>query len=541
MKGITTNKQLKYILLAALLMLNVDLFSQPAALDTTFNIGLGAGSGINELIIQPDGKVIVAGTFTSFDGTPANRIIRLLPHGEIDSTWITAGGGANHDIRASALQSDGKVLIGGIFNTYNSVTANRLVRLDTVGNIDPLFIVGAGPNNEVQGITVNANRIVIQGFFNQYQGAAVPNFAVLQYNGSIDTTFTLPIEPFISLRDFHILPNNNLYLAGNFIAYNGQTVNRIVRLDASGSIDNTFITGSGFDALVNRIHVQSNGDILVAGSFSTYKGLPVPKLIRLHPNGDLDTTFNPIIPQFAVIAALSIDNMGRVYIAGSNAGVLFLKRLLPDGSEDPGFNTATGFNGNITQIGHQSNQKVLVTGTFTLYQNSPVGRIARLIADSCFTSAISTNTLQGGSVQLTANYTSPTAQYQWLDCNNNMQALPGQNSSTFLPGTNGSYAIAITDAGCSDTSACQQIILGLEDIFLQGVKIYPNPATTTLHMEFPIVPDELRLYNITGALVWKAESPEKYERLEIAVLPKGLYILEVSVNGMRKAYRISVE
>src|SRR5688500_13174179 len=80
----------KKSLLIILLQFPAAVYSQPAELDTTFNTGSGADAGINELIIQPDDKVIVAGMFVNFNGTAAGRIIRLLPDGEIDSTWITS-------------------------------------------------------------------------------------------------------------------------------------------------------------------------------------------------------------------------------------------------------------------------------------------------------------------------------------------------------------------------------------------------------------------------------------------------------------------
>jgi uncharacterized delta-60 repeat protein len=348
-----------------------------------FNIGSGADAGINELIIQPDDKIIVAGMFVNFNGTATGRIIRLQPDGEIDSTWITSVGGADSDIRGMALQPDGKVLIGGIFGLYNGTTTNRLVRLDTNGNTDSAFIVGAGPNNEVQGITVNNNRAIIRGFFNEYQGTPVPSFAVLQMNGALDTSFILPTESFLSVNDFHILSNDQLYLGGNFTTYNGQTVNRIVRLHPNGSIDTTFNTGTGFDAMVRCLLVEDSGDILIAGTFNTYKGIPISRLIRLRPNGDRDTSFNAIVPSLATLDALAIDSAGRIYMTGSDAGNLFLKRLLQDGSEDSGFNiVGTGFNGNITQLAHQSNNKLLVTGFFSLYNNQQAGRVARMFTDA---------------------------------------------------------------------------------------------------------------------------------------------------------------
>jgi uncharacterized delta-60 repeat protein len=413
LKSTLQKGSLMKLLLILLLHLSATVYSQPALLDTTFNIGSGADAGINELIIQPDDKVIVAGMFVDFNGTAAGRIIRLLPDGEIDSTWITSSGGADFDIRGMALQSDGKVLIGGIFGSYDSVTANRLVRLDSVGNIDSAFVVGAGPNNEVQGITVNTNRVVIRGFFNEYQGAPVPSFAVLQMNGALDTSFILPIESFISVSDFHILANDQLYLGGSFITYNGQTVNRIVRLHPDGSIDTTFNTGTGFNAMVRRLLVQDNGDILVAGTFNTYNGASVSRLIRLRPNGDRDTSFNAVVPSLATLDALAIDTAGNIYMSGSDAGTLFLKRLFPDGSEDLGFITGTGFNGNITQLAHQSNNKLLVTGFFSLYQNQQAGRVARLFPDTKIVSTDNIFTQENVSI-----YPNPGADEFYFRINN---------------------------------------------------------------------------------------------------------------------------
>lgn len=405
--------QLRITLLIILLQLQATVYSQPAQLDNTFTTGFGANAGINDLIIQPDDKVIIAGMFVSFNGTPAGRIIRLLPDGAIDSTWITSTGGADFDIRGMALQPDRKVLVGGIFDLYHGAVANQLVRLDSIGNIDPTFVVGIGPNNEVQGITVNNNRAVIHGFFNEYQGIQVPGFAVLQMNGALDTSFQLPTELFISISDFKILPNDQLYIGGNFTTYNGQTVNRIVRLHPNGSIDTTFNTGTGVNAMVRRLLVQNNGDILVAGTFNTYNGAAVSRLIRLHPNGDRDSTFNAAVPSLATLDALAIDTAGRIYITGSNAGTLFLKRLLSDGTEDTSFNTSIGFNGNITQLALQSNDKLMVAGYFTMYQNQQAGRVARIFTNNL--TASTEDIINDGNVTL---YPNPTSDEFYLRIHN---------------------------------------------------------------------------------------------------------------------------
>ena len=56
------------------------------------------------------------------------------------------GDGANGDILASVIQPDGKMIIAGFFATYNGTSVNRICRLNADGNLDPTFVVGTGAN-----------------------------------------------------------------------------------------------------------------------------------------------------------------------------------------------------------------------------------------------------------------------------------------------------------------------------------------------------------------------------------------------------------
>jgi hypothetical protein len=83
--------------------------------------------------LQPDNKVVIAGTFTSYNGLLANRIARVLS--TLDPSFIT-GIGANNIIYALALQPDGKIIIAGNFTSYNGIVVNRITRLLPDGSID---------------------------------------------------------------------------------------------------------------------------------------------------------------------------------------------------------------------------------------------------------------------------------------------------------------------------------------------------------------------------------------------------------------------
>lgn len=107
--------------------------NEDGSLDTTFDPGTGAeGPGeyhyIYSIVIQDDGKILIGGDFTSYNGTPRNRIARLNVDGSLDTTF-DPGAGANNVVNSIAIQSDGKILIGGDFTSYNGTTRNRIARI----------------------------------------------------------------------------------------------------------------------------------------------------------------------------------------------------------------------------------------------------------------------------------------------------------------------------------------------------------------------------------------------------------------------------
>jgi len=142
-----------FFTLFALLLIGVGIaHAQIGGFDSSFVTGpiLNAGTNatVRAMVVQSNGYVIVAGDFTSIGGTQRNRIARLNSTGALDTSFLPQSG-ADGPIHAVVLQSDGKILIGGEFTTYNGVSRNRIARLNTDGNLDITFDPGVGANGTV--------------------------------------------------------------------------------------------------------------------------------------------------------------------------------------------------------------------------------------------------------------------------------------------------------------------------------------------------------------------------------------------------------
>lgn len=104
-------------------------FAQPGSLDPSFDAGTGTDDGIYTTSIQSDGKIIFGGTFTSYNGTARNNIARLNPDGSLDTSF-DPGTGASDPVYTISIQRDGKIIFGGEFTSFNGTTRNSIARLE---------------------------------------------------------------------------------------------------------------------------------------------------------------------------------------------------------------------------------------------------------------------------------------------------------------------------------------------------------------------------------------------------------------------------
>ena len=132
------------------------------------------------------GKIVIGGSFTTFAGTTRSRIARLNNDGSLD-TGFTPGTGFNGNVNAISLRADGKIFIGGRFSTYNGASANRLIRLNSNGTQDTSFTSGFDGDIRffVQRTLLQSNgRLLVGGIFKFYGGAMHLSLARLATNAS---------------------------------------------------------------------------------------------------------------------------------------------------------------------------------------------------------------------------------------------------------------------------------------------------------------------------------------------------------------------
>jgi uncharacterized delta-60 repeat protein len=140
------------------------------AVDSSFNGGLGGITPIAlALAVQPDGMILVGGTFTSAGGEAHTNICRLNTDGTPDSSFNASAVGVGSTVYSLTLQADGKTLVGGLFNMLNGVAHSRIGRLNADGSEDSSFTAGA--NSDVYGLAMQGDaRILVGGFLTQLAG-----------------------------------------------------------------------------------------------------------------------------------------------------------------------------------------------------------------------------------------------------------------------------------------------------------------------------------------------------------------------------------
>jgi uncharacterized delta-60 repeat protein len=377
---------MKNLLSMFCLAIAASVFAQDGTLDTTFNVGTGFDYEVVSTAIQPDGKIIVGGYFTEFNGTNRNHIARLNTNGSLDTTFNPSGTGFNSDVYSIAIQSDGKIIVGGYFTEFNGVSRNRIARLNIDGTLDTTFNPGTGFNEDVVSPIIQAGeKIIVGGRFTSFNGTNRNRIACLNTDGTLDASFN-PGTGFNNwiIYSTAIQSDGKIIVGGDFTEFNGTTRNYIVRLNTNGTLDTTFNIGTGFNNLVYSIAIQSDGKIITGGFFNQFNGTIRNRIARLNIDGTLDLTFNPSIGfndwvYFTAIQADSKIIVGGDFTEFNGTGRNYIARLNTNGTLDISFNSAgVGFNARIRSLAIQSDGKIIAGGLFTAFDGVGRSRIARL-------------------------------------------------------------------------------------------------------------------------------------------------------------------
>jgi len=363
-----------------------------------FQIGTGfsggTGTDVTDIDILSNGNYLVSGEYTNYNGTSANRIIQLNQDGTVYSGF-TYGSGFTPDTTNELVElSNGKFVVVGQFTDYNGTTCNKIIGLNANGTVNTGFNVGAGFNADPTPIERQSDdKVIVGGRFWYYKGTTLsPKIIRLNTDGSADTSFVVG-SGFTYLGSYSdsssyveclaIQSDGKIICGGQFDAYQGVSRTRLARLNSDGSLDTSFTVGAGFDAIPTEIKIQSDGKILIGGYFTTYNGTSSNRIIRLNTDGSIDTSFNIGTGFNAEVLALEILSDGRIVVGGNFSTFIGSSKnkivcLNTDGSINLSMTFGTGFNLQVSSIAVLPYDKLLVGGMFTTYQGATYTRFVKL-------------------------------------------------------------------------------------------------------------------------------------------------------------------
>ncbi|MBK9422380.1 MAG: T9SS type A sorting domain-containing protein [Flavobacteriales bacterium] len=402
---------MKHVLaLIGLLLVVTTAMAQPGRLDPGYYVGTGTNDVTLAMALDQDGKTVIGGAFTTYNGTVRNRVARLNTDGSLDLAFDPSSG-ANDAVGAVAVQSDGKIVIGGGFSSYNGVARSRIARLNSDGTLDAGFEAAATTDQTVRCIAVQPDgKIVIGGTFTHYNGTPANSIARLNADGSQDLSFdpgtgaTGATIGYANIYAVALQPDGKIILAGSFSQYNGLTRNGITRINSDGSLDTGFNPQDpdgigGANGPVNCLALQPDGKILFGGFFTTYNNAPRKYVARLNSDGSLNYAFHPSPGPSNYLECLAVQPDGSIVMGGaftSYSGQIayLLTRSLKNGEADPTFKTdlgVTGFGPHIRCVAIQPDGNIVIGGYFSSYQGVPGSNIARVQGDEVLKLTLTTD------------------------------------------------------------------------------------------------------------------------------------------------------
>jgi uncharacterized delta-60 repeat protein len=388
--------KLLVLTLTALIVLPCLVLANDGDLDSTFGIGGRVSSGFpavgytNATAIQPDGKIIVAGSTqgTAPGGSADFALVRYNSNGSLDTSFGLRGqvatdfSGRGDGVRALGIQSDGKIVAAGFANAPSADFA--LARYYQDGSLDPTFGIGGKITTSFSASAINALAIQADGKI-----VAAGIRVIVRYNsdGLLDADFGIDGKVTTDLTNSATalaLQADGKIIVGGTYDQQSETRGLLARYHTDGSPDRTFgnngkVTTDVFvPSFISGLALQSNGKIIAVGGFHA------AAIARFNPDGSLDTAFGTggrALPNFGSfwgdesLFALTIQSDGKIIAGGESEEytetMFALARFNRDGSLDETFGIGgkvkSGFGDNgggrrITFLGIQPNGKIVAAG-----------------------------------------------------------------------------------------------------------------------------------------------------------------------------------
>jgi len=369
---------------------------------------------VNAMALQPDGQILVGGSFGPIDGAPGSNLIRFNPDGAPDASynpnfdgpvnaidvqpngssvsaptsyalWLESTGAIRHPYSAASnglvsvvvQEPNGQILIGGLFTNFAGTSGfQNLVRLNTDGTVDTTF--NPSPNGGVGAIVVQPNgQILIGGTFTAIGTIPYQYLARLNSDGTVDSSFNP--SPNLGVTCIALQSNGQVIAGGYFASVETAVTTAITtrgglaRFNADGSLDTTYdpvLNGTPF-----TLQLLANGQVLMGGSFSTIlpggTGTAITRngIARLNTDGSVDTAFDPNTN--ATVVAIAVAPNGQIYIGGN----FTILQPNPTYTTTNGVTTASGTQYNVYYLGRLNSDGTVDT-TFNPDPNSSITTIA---------------------------------------------------------------------------------------------------------------------------------------------------------------------
>ncbi|HEY7986383.1 MAG TPA: cadherin-like domain-containing protein, partial [Methylophilaceae bacterium] len=366
-------------------------------------IGTGDSSIANAIVLQADGKIVIAGTSITSGGSSEFAVARYNTDGTLDTSFdsdgkvtTTLGASAFDDVANSAvIQADGKIVVAGYSLDTNLNFEFALVRYNTDGSLDTTFdsdgkvttAIGSS-HSQAGSVTLQADgKILVAGYSTI---GTTQDFTLVRYNtnGSLDTTFDGDGKVVIALgagtgdspaHSVTVQADGKILVGGS--SWNGSNYDfALLRFNADGSLDTSFdgdgkvITDFGATEGGLAVQVQSNGKILLAGNSGTGNDRSFA-IVRYNADGSLDTTFDGdgkvttnIGAGNDTIYSLAVQPDGKIIVTGKSSGINSLDftvaRYNSDGTLDTSFD-ANLLNGTPTY--HQNGSAVVLDSDVQIF------------------------------------------------------------------------------------------------------------------------------------------------------------------------------
>lgn len=377
-------------------------FPVPGTLDSQFALTLPlsmGGMNLNSWAMLPDGRLALAGSINPDD---YSELLRPQPYcwqADASGTFLQGYYNSYSGLSSVAALADGRVYL---INYWQPTDSGILQRFQADGTRDEQFSTGPGTGHGMAAGPIVAllaadkgKVIVAYQHVEWFTTKMTLSLTRLKADGSVDDGFSTQMisedtagQAIIANR-LASYPDGRFVLSGWFSKVGEVARTNLVRFISNGMVDESFNAGSAANGTIYSLVVDAEGRLLLAGEFTEVQGVPRNRIARLLPNGQLDASFDPGSGADATVYCLALQSNGRIWIGGAfatfnGAASPSIARLNADGSRDLACNFGTGFAGGAARIDALSLQpdgSLLAGGYFASYNGVPCSNLVRLFGD----------------------------------------------------------------------------------------------------------------------------------------------------------------